>query len=165
MSVDGYIAGPNDDLSFLNKVEKAGEDYGYGDFMAGVDTIIMGRKTYDWVMKQVPVFPHAGIKTYIISRTHKPLEGNIEFYSGNLGGLVASLKEKAGQNIFVDGGSEIVNAMLQDGLLDEMIISIIPAMVGGGTPLFKPAQILSTPTLLSCKKFNSGLVQLHYSLK
>ena len=58
MSVDGYIAGPNDDLSFLNAVQVAGEDYGYHQFMSGVETVILGRKTYDWVMTQVDEFPH-----------------------------------------------------------------------------------------------------------
>ncbi|MEI7504924.1 MAG: dihydrofolate reductase, partial [Paludibacter sp.] len=58
MSLDGYIAKPNDDLSFLSMVQQEGEDYGYTDFVNTVDTVIMGRKTYDWVMTQVPEFPH-----------------------------------------------------------------------------------------------------------
>ena len=53
-SLDGYIAQPNDDLSFLSIVEKEGEDYGYADFIKKVDTVVLGRKTYDWIMKHVP---------------------------------------------------------------------------------------------------------------
>lgn len=165
MSLDGYIAGPGDDLSFLSVVEKEGEDYGYGNFTAGVDTIIMGRKTYDWVMKQVPEFPHADKETYIITRTDCPPEGNTVFYSGKLGELITSLRQKPGKNIFVDGGAEVVHSLLQEGLIDEMIISIIPSLVGGGTTLFKPGISFKMLNLMGSKSFEKGLVQLHYSCK
>lgn len=56
-SLDGYIAKPNNDLSFLSIVQKEGEDYGYSKFINSVDTVILGRRTYDWVMSQVKVFP------------------------------------------------------------------------------------------------------------
>jgi dihydrofolate reductase len=59
MSLDGFIARTGDDLSFLSIVEKQGEDYGYRDFINTVDTVIMGRRTYDWVLTQVDEFPHA----------------------------------------------------------------------------------------------------------
>ena len=87
-SLDGYIAQPNDDLSFLNSVQKKGENYGYSDFISDIDTIIMGRRTYDWVMKQTEVFPHADKSVYIVSRTRKGQQGNIHFYNGNLADLV-----------------------------------------------------------------------------
>lgn len=165
MSIDGFIAGPDDDLSFLNRVAKEGEDYGYGAFTAGVDTIIMGRKTYDWVMKQVPEFPHTGKNTYIITRSEKPPEGKVQFYTGSIKELISSLKAKEGKNIFVDGGAAVVNSMLQEGLLDEMIISIIPELVGNGTPLFIPGRIPDSLKLISAKSFETGLVQLHYTFK
>lgn len=165
MSVDGYIAGPGDDLSFLSVVEKEGEDYGYGNFTAGVDTVIMGRKTYDWVMKQVPEFPHADKETYIITRTERPPEGKTVFYTGNLQDLIASLRKKPGKTIFVDGGAEVVNTLLDQRLLDEMIISIIPNLVGDGIPLLKPGRNFQMLELVSCKSFEKGLVQLHYSCK
>lgn len=165
MSLDGYIAGPGDDLSFLSVVEKEGEDYGYGNFTAGVDTIIMGRKTYDWVMKQVPEFPHADKETYIITRTDKPASGNIHFYTGNLAELVQTLKNKPGKTIFIDGGAEVVHSLLSQNLVDEMIISVIPNLVGGGTTLFKPGRTFQNLQLMGCKSFEKGLVQLHYSCK
>ena len=66
-SLDGYIAKSNDDLSFLNAVQREGEDYGYQEFMRSVDTVILGRKTYDWVMTQVEIFPHAELQTFVIT--------------------------------------------------------------------------------------------------
>lgn len=66
-SLDGFIAGDNDDLSFLNSVEKTGEDYGYTEFIKTIDTVIMGRRTLDWVNKNAPDFSYSDKETYIIS--------------------------------------------------------------------------------------------------
>ena len=163
-SLDGYIAKPGDDLSFLDLVEKDGEDYGYSDFISSVDTVIMGRKTYDWVMKNIQEFPHANKETYIITRSKKDSQGKINFYNGNLRELVVSLKNKKEKNIFCDGGAEIVNELLKEKLIDELIISVIPVLVGNGIKLFqdrRPEQILK---LISVQGYDKGLVQLHYQI-
>ena len=161
-SLDGYIAKPGDDLSFLSVVEKEGEDYGYADFMSTVDTAIMGRKTYDWVMKQVQEFPHADKTAYIITKTPKPSIGNTHFYSGSLTELISKLKSEPGKNIFCDGGAEIVNELLKKGLLDELIISVIPILVGNGVRLFKDGRPEQRLQLIRTKTFDTGLTQLHY---
>jgi dihydrofolate reductase len=162
MSLDGYIAKPNDDLSFLSIVEKEGEDYGYEEFVSSIDTVIMGRKTYDWVMTQVSQFPHSERTTFVITRTAKSNIGKTNFYSGNLLDLIVKLKSEKGGNIFCDGGAEIVNELLKYKLIDEIILSIVPVLVGNGTKLFnseRPEHILE---LISTKPFEKGLVQLHY---
>jgi dihydrofolate reductase len=161
-SLDGYIAKPNDDLSFLEIVQKEGEDYGYENFVNSINTVIMGRKTYDWVMTQVTEFPHQDKETYIITRTAKPNIGNINFYIGDLDKLIETLKTTEGKNIFIDGGAEIVNELLKLQLIDEFIISIIPIILGKGVKLFQngfPEQRLE---LISSKSFEKGLVQLNY---
>lgn len=162
-SLDGYIAKPNDDLNFLSIVQKDGEDYGYADFINSVDTVILGRKTYDWVMTQVPEFPHADKNSYIITRTARPAIGKTQFYTGNLKDLVLKLKSEKGKNIFIDGGAEIVNEFLKENLIDEFIISVIPILVGSGTRLFKDGRPEQTLKLLSTKQFEKGLTQLHYT--
>jgi dihydrofolate reductase len=161
MSLDGYIAKPNDDLSFLSIVEKVGEDYGYSELLSQVDTIILGRKTYDWVM-QLGELPYKDKNVYIITRTFRPNKGKIVFYSGNLRELIHSLKIQNEKNILCEGGAEIVNELLRKDLIDELIISIIPILVGKGIRLFdenRPEQKLK---LISVKTFESGLIQLHY---
>src|SRR5688572_25617874 len=164
-SLDGYIAKPNDDLSFLAMVQMEGEDYGYSEFNQNVDTVIMGRKTFDWVMKQVPEFPHADKESFIITRTPRPDFGKTKFYSGDLNELISQLKNSPGKNIFIDGGAEIVNALLNQRLLDEIIISIIPVLLGDGVRLFKGGLPEQTLKLVSSKQYNSGLVEIHYSVK
>ncbi len=161
-SLDGYIAKPDDDLTFLEKVRKEGEDYGYSDFIETVDTVIMGRKTYDWVMKQVDEFPHADKETYIITRMKRPSFGKTIFFNGKLQELVVNLKNQPGKNIFCDGGAEIANQLFELGLIDEFILSIIPVLLGNGTRLFKNGRPGQDLKLLSTRQYDSGLVQLHY---
>lgn len=164
-SLDGYIAKPNDDLSFLSIVEKEGEDYGYADFIKSVDTVILGRKTYDWIMAHVPEFVHADKNTFVITRTERSSIGKTNFYNDSLKALITKLKNEPGKNIFIDGGAEIVNELLKENLIDEFIISIMPILVGNGTRLFndgRPEQILE---LVSVKHFDKGLTQLHYKCK
>lgn len=162
MSLDGYIAKPGDDLSFLAKVEKEGEDYGYAQFISSVDTVIMGRKTYNWVMNMVPEFPHADKKVYIITRNAKPSIGQTEFYSGALTSLVQQLKAQPGKHIFCDGGAQVANELLIHGLLDELIISVIPVLLGEGIRLFNDGRPEQNVQLKEVKTFDTGLVQLHY---
>ncbi|MBS1586449.1 MAG: dihydrofolate reductase [Bacteroidetes bacterium] len=161
-SLDGFIAKPNDDLSFLSIVQKEGEDYGYGEFIQAVDTVILGRKTYDWVMTQVPAFPHADKDTYVITHTPRPDIGKTKFYAGDLKDLLTKLKSEPGKNIFIDGGAAVVNVLLHDHLIDEYIISIIPILLGSGTRLFNDNRPEQKLQLLAAKHFDTGLVQLHY---
>ena len=163
-SLDGYIAKPNDDLSFLSRVQQDGQDYGYAEFINNVDTVILGRKTYDWVMKQVKEFPHAQLDSYIITRTPRQDIGNIKFYTGNLKELVLRLKQEKGKNIFIDGGAEIVYEMLKEKLIDKFYISIIPILLGDGIKLFKEGLPEQNLILISIKQFETGLIQLQYDL-
>lgn len=166
-SLDGYIAKPDDDLSFLKSVEKEGEDYGYGEFIANVDTIILGRKTYEWVLKEIGPshYDNGERDVYIITRTERPSFGKIKFHTGSPADLVQKLKTEKGQKIYCDGGAEIINDLLESDLIDEFILSIIPVLVGNGTRLFKdgrPEQLLE---LVRVKTYDTGLTQLHYIRK
>jgi dihydrofolate reductase len=163
-SLDGYISEPNDKLDFLSMVEQEGEDYGYVDFVKSVDAVIMGRKTYDIVMAMGIGFPHADKETYIITRTEKPSEGSVNFYTGNLNDLVQQLKSKEGKNIYCDGGAEIVNELLRLQVFDELVVSIIPVLLGSGTKLFQEGIPKKNLKLISSKSFEKGLVQLRYAL-
>lgn len=161
-SLDGYIAKPNDNLDFLSIVEQEGQDYGYEDFIKTVDTVIVGRKTYDTVISMGFEFPHTNKNAYIITRSPRPSIGSVHFYTGNIKSLVVKLKSENGKNIFCDGGSEIVNELLKENLIDELIISVIPILVGNGTKLFKDGRPEQKLELLSATHFEKGLAQLHY---
>lgn len=163
-SLDGYIAKPNDDLSFLKIVEKDGEDYGYAQFTDTIDTIILGRKTYDYVLKEIGSshYDNGTRDVYVITRTEKPSIGRTTFYTGNLTELITQLKAKTTKNIYCDGGAELIDALLKTDLIDEFIISIIPVLVGSGTRLFKDGRPEQALKLIGTKTFDTGLTQLHY---
>lgn len=166
-SLDGYIAKPNDDLSFLKLVEKEGEDYGYAEFTANIDTIILGRKTYDYVLKEIGSshYDNGQRDVYVITRTERPKAGRTTFYSGSLTELVKQLKSENGKNIYCDGGSEIINELLKDDLIDEFIISVIPILLGNGKRLFKEGIPEQKLEFITVKTFDTGLIQLHYKRK
>ena len=138
-SLDGYISKPNDDLSFLKAVEKEGEDYGYADFTATIDTLIIGRKTYDYVLKEIGSthYDNGQRDVYVITRTKRPNIGRTTFYTGNLTELVQRLKSDSGKNIYCDGGAEIINELLKNDLIDEFIIAVIPVLLGTGQDFSK----------------------------
>ncbi len=166
-SLDGYIAKPNDDLSFLKLVEKEGEDYGYAEFTDTIDTLIIGRRTYDYVLKEIGSSHYDNGKrdVYIITRTERPQIGRTIFYTGNLTELVKRLKSEKGKNIYCDGGAEVINELLKHDLVDELIISVVPVLLGDGIRLFKdgrPEQVLE---FIEAKTFDTGLVQLQYRRK
>jgi dihydrofolate reductase len=166
-SLDGYISKPNDDLSFLKLVEKEGEDYGYAEFTANIDTIILGRKTYDYVLKEIGSshYDNGQRDVYVITRTERPRVGRTTFYTGRLTELVQRLKSETGKNIYCDGGAEIINELLKHDLIDEFIISVIPVLVGKGTRLFKKNRPEQQLEFVNAKSFETGLTQLHYKRK
>lgn len=166
-SLDGYIAKPNDDLSFLSMVEKEGEDYGYAKFTDTIDTILIGRKTYDYVVKAIGAnhYDNGQRDIYVITRTERPPTGRTIFYTGNLAELVNRLKTEPGKNIYCDGGAELIHELLEEDLIDEMIISIIPVLLGNGIRLFKDGRPEHPLELLSTQSFDTGLTELHYKRK
>jgi dihydrofolate reductase len=162
MSLDGYIATKDNSLEFLSIVEQEGEDYGYIDFVKSVDTVIIGRKTYEKVIAMGYEYPHTDKGVYIITRTERPSIGNFKFYTGELHQLINRLKNQSGKNIYCDGGAEIANELIKINSVDEYIISVIPILLGDGIKLFKDGRPEQKLELVSAKQFDKGLTQLHY---
>ncbi|MFB5946682.1 dihydrofolate reductase family protein [Albibacterium profundi] len=167
MSLDGYIAKPNDDLSFLKLVEKEGEDYGYAEFIDTIDTLIIGRKTYDYVLKEIGAshYDNGQRDVYVITRNQRPSAGRTTFHTGDLIELINKLKSENGKNIYCDGGAEVINELVKYDLIDEYIISVIPVLLGDGIKLFKDGRPEQMLELVNTKQFDTGLTQLHYRRK
>jgi len=167
MSLDGFIAQPNDDLRFLQLVEREGEDYGYAEFISTIDTLMVGRKTYDYVLKNIGSshYDNGQRDVYVITRTERQKVGRTTFFTGNVTELVKRLKSAEGKNIYCDGGAEIINELMKEDLIDEFIISVVPVFVGEGTRLFNNGRPEQTLELVATKTFDTGLVQLHYKRK
>lgn len=164
MSLDGYIATKDDDLSWLSIVQKEGLDYGYGAMLERSDTYLVGRKTYDVVLNLTGGdFPQAAqLKCYILTRENKAPENGVTFYNGDIEALISELKSQEGKDIYCDGGGQIVKMLMEKDLIDEYIISVIPISLGDGIRLFQGGTPRLELELVSSESFDTGLVQLHY---
>ena len=163
MSLDGFIAGNDDDLSFLSAMEQEGEDYGYAAFTANVDTYIVGRKTYEVVVNLIGSFPQAKqYDCYVLTRQALSNQDGITFYNGNIVELIQNLRQKEGKNIYCDGGGEVVHLFMEHDLIDEYIVSVVPTVLGRGKRLFLGKTQPRTIKLASVKEYETGLVQLRY---
>jgi dihydrofolate reductase len=164
MSLDGFIATKDDDLSWLQTVAAEGEDYGYAAMMERSDTYLVGRRTYEIVKEMCGgEFPQAKTHTcYILSRENRTEEG-VHFYAGDPETLIRELKSKPGKDIYCDGGSQVVKALMAKNLIDEYIISVIPITLGDGIRLFAGGIGQIPLKLVEAKSYASGLVQLRYA--
>lgn len=164
MSLDGYIAKHDDNLDFLSVVETPNEDFGYSSFVANIDTVIWGRKTFDKVLSFGNGVPYKDKSVFVISKTRT---GNHEHavYHNDVVELVKQLKQAEGKNVYCDGGAEIVFELLKNSLLDTLIISVIPYLLGDGVRLFKDGRPEQPLQFKHSASYPSGLVQIWYDVK
>lgn len=157
--LDGYIAGPNGEIDWL----PIGQDYGYKEFVAGIDTLLMGRKTYE-LMLTFGWWDYPGMKAYVFTRRPDRMEKdeNVIFTADDPAGVVAEIRKTPGKDIWLVGGGEVVKAFLDQGLIDEAVIAIVPIVLGDGIPLFPKGARRTTFKLTELKKFDSGLVMTKY---
>lgn len=161
-SLDGHIATADDDLGFLDVANAEGEDYGYAAFTATVDTVVLGRRTYDKVVSMGVPDPHPGRTLYVITRTPRPSQGDIHFHTGDVVELVRKLKAEPGKNIYCDGGAELVDTLIKHDLIDRYCITRVPVLLGGGIRLFRDGRPTHALRLIESRSFPTGLVQSWY---
>lgn len=162
MSIDGYIAGPDGELDWLQRVDLEGEDYGYSAFLESIDAIVLGRNTYE-VAQSASKWPYQGKRVVVLSRTLSSVREEAELFCGDIPLLVSALYSDGVQAIWVDGGLTI-SQFLQHKLVDQLIISVIPVILGAGIPLFSNPVPSFDCRLLSTRAYPTGLVQLSYEI-
>ncbi|WLR59817.1 dihydrofolate reductase family protein [Guptibacillus hwajinpoensis] len=163
-SVDGYVATEDDSLDWLFKVDPEG-DAGYEEFMKDVDTLIMGRRTYDWVMEQEKgVNPYKGKASYVYTTQSRENTDDVTFTSEDPSSLMSRLNEQGGGTVWLIGGSVLVHEFLEKNLIDEFIISLAPALIGKGIPLFQHSEIKHDLELTDVRQYGQ-FAQLHYLVK
>lgn len=162
-SLDGYIARPNGNVDWLDVYNDV--DYGYEAFIASVDCAILGRGTYEKslafgeeVFKAMPhyVFTHSdGLENW----------GAVQFIREEPAAFVGRLKQAAGRHIWMMGGGLLLNDFLAAGLVDEMMIFVIPQLLGEGIALFPGPVSGSQIPLIGTEKYSNGVVLLYYGKK
>jgi len=160
-SLDGFIARANGDLDFLPP--GGGEPHGYDEFMATVDALVIGRKTFDtvlafdrWPYGEKPVFV---LSTRALAPT--PPGAVVERMSGAPAEIVSQLAARSMQHIYVDGGVTI-QRFLRAGLIQRLIVTRVPVLIGTGIPLFGPVERDIKLTHVVTRQYASGLVQSEY---
>ena len=158
-SLDGYIADKNNNIDWLTSYHG---NYGYQDFMSTVDTVLSGRKTYDEVVKMGFPNPHPEQVNYVLTASPEKYQNasNIIFTSRNPIELVNELLKQEGKNIFLVGGGELIANFLKNNLIDEIILFIVPIILGNGIPLFKPINEQIKFETSSVKKYDDGMIGL-----
>ena len=161
-SVDGFIARTNGDLDWLPP--GGGEPHGYDEFMATVDALVIGRKTFETVLS-FDAWPF-GTKPVFVLSTNPPLaaapkEAVVEHMSGTPAEIASQLADRGIAHIYVDGGITI-QRFLRAGLIQRLIITRVPVLIGEGVPLFGalPADIRLRH--VATRHYPSGLVQSEY---
>ena len=163
-SLDGYIATKDESLEWLFKVEGEG-DNGFSAFYETVDTVLMGKRTYDWVMKQEEGnFPYKDKECYVFTRSSIEDTEDVKFVKGDITNFVNHLKHQDGKNIWIIGGGELLHAFIQEKVVDELIITVAPTIIGNGIPLFREGDHQLELSLKGTRSFNQ-FVELHYEVK
>lgn len=160
VSLDGFIAGEGESLDWLDKVEGQG-DNGYEAFYSGVDTVLMGRKTYDWIMAHAE-FPYTGKDCYVFSHTPRGNTKDVTFVCENAASFASHLKEQPGKQIWLVGGGGLLRPLLETGLVDEMILTVAPVVLGKGIPLFQRMEQERDFILAGLERYGQ-FAQLHYT--
>jgi dihydrofolate reductase len=167
MTADAMIAGPGGDLAWLLNFDTRGEDYGYNDLVAGLDALIMGAGTYEWILNAGEEWPYDGIDSVVMTtRTlPQPKGGTVRFSAETPVDLTASLKARHDRDIWLVGGGKLAAAFAAAQLIDVFDLTIIPIVLGAGIPLLGPASksLQQSLALVEHKVFPSGVVRLRYA--
>jgi len=163
-SLDGFIAGEDGDSSWLTEIPNPDQsDFGFADFMSRIDALIMGRKTFDQVLA-FGVWPYDK-PVFVLSNTLRSIPAEAatkaEVINGELEPVIAKLKSRGHLNLYVDGGVTI-QSFLQEDLIDEMIITRVPILLGSGVQLFGHLQDAMEFSLERTEILNGGLVKSSY---
>ena len=164
VSVDGFLARPNHTLDFLDAGGQ--EPHGFEEFFASIDVLIIGRGTYEvvlgfggWAYGNKPVVVLSGQPLDFSSIK----DGVVEQMSGEPAEIVARLNERGFQHAYIDGGITI-QRFLAAGLIDSMIITRVPVLIGSGIPLFGPVPRDIMLNHIATRTYNGGLVQTEYEI-
>jgi dihydrofolate reductase len=169
-SADGFIARPDGDLEWLTRRPHT-VDYGMRVFYSTVDTVLVGRKTYDWGLDHYPEKSKKGEMydadraNYVFSSKPRARETpNVQFVSEPVKTFAQRLRATPGKHIWMMGGGELIASFLDAGEIDEFDIHVVPILIGEGIPLVAPRHRNVRLRLRSFRKYPDGVVRLRYEV-
>ena len=161
-SLDGYIATPDGGVAWLEPFDAG--DYGYDEFLKGIGTLIMGRRTFDQVLG-FGEWPYEGKRTIVLSsRPAEALPAGVEVRNAEVVAVAGELKRLGDGDVWLVGGGNVVRQFLDEGLLDDMEIFVMPVLLGGGAPLFPESASQAGLVLEGVQSYPNGVVRLLYAI-
>jgi dihydrofolate reductase len=163
-SLDGFIAHEDHTIDgFLNEGDHATEYF--AALKNDYDTVLMGRKTYDFGLQFGVTNPYPWLKQYVFSSRQDITEPNITVISSDPSELVTGLKAESGRDIYLCGGAKLATALLEQHLVDEVLVKINPVLFGSGIQLTRALRKFLPLELKSSKTYANGVLLLHYTIK
>lgn len=166
VSLNGKIAGTDGNVEWLENIPNPEKtDYGYAEFYGTIDTTIQGYNTYKQVIGWGIEFPYKGKKNYVITRRQNLADMEyVEFVTENHVEFIKTLKEKEDGDIWLIGGSQVNTLVINAGLLDEIIMYVMPIIIPGGIELFDAFPKETKLELLGTRSYSSGVVEINYKV-
>ncbi|ANK60274.1 dihydrofolate reductase family protein [Loigolactobacillus backii] len=163
-SLDGYIAEEDGDMAWLQQLDTTEADSSYQSFYSTIDTVIMGRKTYLQANNLAGSYPYSDKQNYVFSTTLHDTEDRATVVAGNVTQFVRQLKNELGQDIWLVGGADLFSQLLKVHLIDKLVITIAPVLLGKGIPLLN-TNLKDVPLALQKAQKIGQLVQLTYQIE
>lgn len=161
-SLDGFIADKNGSIDWLINIPNPdNSDFGFAEFLARVDALVMGRKTYETVLgfTEWPYPKPVFVWSQTLSTVPSSLEGKVEFVKGSPHEIVQHLRVRGYSNLYIDGG-QTVQSFMETGLIDEFILTLIPIVLGGGTSLYQSSTLRKSFQLVASETLSIGAVKM-----
>ncbi|WP_108649310.1 dihydrofolate reductase family protein [Dongshaea marina] len=164
-SLDGYIADRDGGLDWLHSIPNPEQsDFGWADFIAGIDAIVMGRNTFETVCGFAVPWPYS-VPVFVLSHSLNSLpeeyRDRAQLISGSLCDVMTALKQQGFNKLYIDGGKTIQGFMRQD-LIDELIVTQIPIVLGAGIPLYGELPTAQRYELVRSEVMLGAMVKNHY---
>ena len=159
-SIDGYIASEDGSLEWLEAAARPDEDYGYQAFLESVDALAMGRGTYDHIAHLDPL-PFGDRPVHVFTHRPAPPRPGVTFWAVPPRRALAHWEDAGLHSVYVDGG-QLISAFLAEGLIDDMVLTTAPVLLGRGRPLFLPIAATATMDLVGTQSWPSGFVSRTY---
>ncbi|MGO9064430.1 MAG: dihydrofolate reductase family protein [Myxococcaceae bacterium] len=165
VSLDGFLARPDGSIDWLEPFE--GQEHGFADFFQSIDTLVIGRKTYEFVLRHLAgggPWLYRGKRCVVVTHRAMQAQNGERAFAGEPTELLAQLQAEGARHIYVDGGV-VIRSFLAAGLLDDLTMTVVPSLIGEGLPLFGGLKLESGLLLDGVKSFGDQLVQLRYRLR
>lgn len=167
-SIDGYIAREDGSLDWLENLPNPDQtDYDYKKFYDTIDVVVMGRKTYEIILGFDVDWPYGDSTTYIITsrKAYQPETENTKVLNRLDSRMLSQIRSSAKKNIWVVGGGKLITSLLNTGVVEEMVLCVIPIILGSGIPLFPDKPKETNFSLIKSNSYKSGAVLNYYKIR